>query len=130
MCPRTWTCIDSYHTCHCTICSWKKQNIAIPHIHHMGFSRVTTICNWKKQNLAISHIHYVGLSTVTTIEGLYITDLCESKIAVKPDVKEEVQPLKTERHFKVSVTLNYETSQTVSLVQGHSIDILEMSARN
>lgn len=28
---------------------------------------------------AIPHVHYVGLSRVTTIEGLYITDLCESK---------------------------------------------------
>ena len=98
--------MDSYQTCHCTICSWKKQN------------------------RAISHIHYVGLSTVTTIEGLYLTDLRESKVAVKPDVKEEMQPLQTQQHFKVSVSLIYGTSQTVSLVQGHSIGILEMSARN
>ena len=33
----------------------------------------------------IPHIHYVGLSRVTAIEGLYISDLCESKIAVNPD---------------------------------------------
>ena len=33
---------------------------------------------------AIPHIHYVGLCRVTTIEGLYITDLCEEKIAVNP----------------------------------------------
>ena len=39
----------------------------------------------------IPHIHYVGLSRVTTIEGLYITDLCESKIAVHPDVKKEME---------------------------------------
>ena len=122
--------MDSYQTCHCTICSWMKQNTAIPHIHYIGCSRVTTICSWTKQNGAISYIHYVGLSTVTTIEGLYLTDLCESKVAVKPDVKEEMQPLQTERHFKVSVTLIYETSQTVSLVQGHPTDILEISARN
>jgi len=94
--------MESYQTCHCTICSWKEQNRAISHIHNIGINRVTTICNWKKQSRAISHIHYVGLSTVITIEGLYITDLCESKIAIKPDVKEEVQPLQTERHFKVS----------------------------
>lgn len=34
----------------------------------------------------IPHIHYVGLSRVTTIEGLHITNLCESKIAVNADV--------------------------------------------
>lgn len=34
----------------------------------------------------IPHIHYyMGLSRVTAIEGLYISDLCESKIAVNPD---------------------------------------------
>ena len=27
----------------------------------------------------------MGLSRVTAIEGLYISDLCESKIAVNPD---------------------------------------------
>ena len=35
---------------------------------------------------AIPHIHYVGLSRVTTLEGLYITDLCENKIAVSTEV--------------------------------------------
>ncbi|CAB4033060.1 ATP-dependent DNA helicase PIF1 [Paramuricea clavata] len=33
---------------------------------------------------SIPHVHYVGLSRVTAIEGLFITDLCEDKIAVKP----------------------------------------------
>ena len=33
----------------------------------------------------IPHIHYVGLNRVTAIEGLYISDLCESKIDVNPD---------------------------------------------
>ena len=44
----------------------------------------------------IPHIHYVGLSRVITIGGLNITDLCESKIAVNPDVKAEMQRLRTE----------------------------------
>ena len=35
----------------------------------------------------IPHIHYVGLSRVTTIEGLYISNLCKSKIAVNSQVK-------------------------------------------
>ena len=38
---------------------------------------------------AIPHIYYVALSTVTTIEGLYITDPCENKIAVDPKCKKK-----------------------------------------
>ena len=44
---------------------------------------------------AIPHIHYVGLSRVTTIDGLYITDLCENKIAVSSDVEAEMKCLRT-----------------------------------
>ena len=36
---------------------------------------------------AIPHIHYVGLSRVTTLEGLYVTDLTGNKITVSSDVK-------------------------------------------
>jgi hypothetical protein len=43
---------------------------------------------------ALPHIHYVGLSRVTTIEGLYITDLCEEKIAISPHVVAEMQVLR------------------------------------
>ena len=39
---------------------------------------------------AIPHIHYVGLSRVTTIYDLFITDLCEDKIAVSNDVQTEM----------------------------------------
>ncbi len=60
---------------------------------------------------AIPHIHYVGLSRVTTIEGLYITDLCEEKIAVNPDVVAEMELLRTERALKLSVTPIYKTDQ-------------------
>ncbi len=55
---------------------------------------------------AIPHIHYVDLSRVTTIEGLYITDLCEEKIAVNPDVIAEMELLRTERAMKLSITLS------------------------
>ena len=49
---------------------------------------------------AIPHVHYVGLSRVTTINGLFITDLCEDKIAVSNDVQTEMQRLSTEgQHF-------------------------------
>ena len=40
---------------------------------------------------AIPRIHYVGLSRVTTLEGLYVTDLTENKITVSSDVKAEMQ---------------------------------------
>ena len=45
---------------------------------------------------AIPHIHYVALSRVTAIEGLYVTDLCESKISVDPKVVKEMQLLRNE----------------------------------
>ena len=45
---------------------------------------------------AIPHIHYVGLSRVTTINGLFITDPCEDKIAVSNDIQTEMQRLRTE----------------------------------
>lgn len=60
----------------------------------------------------IPHIHYVGLSRVTTIEELYITDLCESKIAVNSDVKAEMQSLWKEKQLKLSVTPLYQKDKT------------------
>ena len=60
---------------------------------------------------AIPHIHYVGLSRVTTIEGLFITDLCEEKIAVNPHVAAEMEFLRNERALKLSVTPIYKTDQ-------------------
>ena len=60
---------------------------------------------------AIPHIHYVGLSRVTTIEGLYITDLCEEKIAVNLHVAKEMELLRSERKLELSVTPIYKTNQ-------------------
>lgn len=60
----------------------------------------------------IPHIHYVGLSRITTIEGLYITDLCKSKIAVNSDVKAEMQSLRKEKQLKLSVTPIYQKDKT------------------
>ena len=51
----------------------------------------------------IPHIHYVGLSRVTTIEGLHITDLCESKIAVNTDVNREMERLRTSAKLKLCI---------------------------
>ena len=42
---------------------------------------------------AIPHIHYVGLGRVATLEGLFITNLLEERIAVSNEVKCEMQPL-------------------------------------
>lgn len=60
---------------------------------------------------AISHIHYVGLSRVTTIDGLFITDLCENKIAVSCDVQTEMDRLRGEGELSLSVTPVYNVSQ-------------------
>ena len=56
---------------------------------------------------AIPHIHYVGLSRVTTIEGLFITNLCEGKITVSADVQTEMKRLRTDGRLKLSVSPLY-----------------------
>ena len=61
----------------------------------------------------IPHIHYVGLSRVTSIEGLYITDLCENKIAVHPDVKKEMERLRTTARLKLCISPLYEITGSV-----------------
>jgi hypothetical protein len=58
-------------------------------------------------NRAIPHIHYVALSRVTTIEGLYITDLCEDKISVDQRVVKEMEMLRTENSLKLCFTPLY-----------------------
>ena len=56
----------------------------------------------------IPHIHYVGLSRVTTIEVLYVTHLSESKIAVHPDVKKEMERLRTSAKLKLCISPLYQ----------------------
>ena len=60
----------------------------------------------------IPHIHYVALSRVTTIEGLYITDLCESKINVDPKVVQEMQLLRNEYKLDLCFTPLYMLANT------------------
>ena len=60
---------------------------------------------------AIPHIHYVGLSRVTTIEGLYINNLCENKIAFSEAVKTEMHCLRTEGQLSLSITPIYKAPQ-------------------
>ena len=52
---------------------------------------------------AIPHIHYVGLSRVTTLEALLITNLSEQKIAVSNEVKCEMQRLRGQGHLKLCI---------------------------
>ena len=51
------------------------------------------------------------MSRVTAIEGLFITDLCENKIAVNPHVAAEMEHLRNEHVLKLSVTPIYKTDQ-------------------
>ena len=61
---------------------------------------------------AISHIHYVGLSRVTTIEGLYITDLCEHKMAVSEEVQKEMERLRSSDYqLPLSITPLYKQDE-------------------
>ena len=53
---------------------------------------------------SIPRIHYVALSRVTTIEGLNITDLCESKISVDLKVVKEMQLLRNEYKLDLCFT--------------------------
>ncbi|XP_068731129.1 uncharacterized protein [Montipora capricornis] len=71
----------------------------------------------------IPHIHYVGLSRVTIIEGLYITDLCKSKIAVHPDVKKEMERLRTSAKLKLCISPLYE-------IKGSILKLCYLNARS
>ncbi|PFX15510.1 ATP-dependent DNA helicase PIF1 [Stylophora pistillata] len=62
---------------------------------------------------AIPHIHYVGLSRVTTIEGLHIIDLCEDKIAVNTDVQKEMERLRTEAKLHLCINPVYNADQVL-----------------
>ena len=52
---------------------------------------------------AIPHIHYVALSRVTTIEGVRIKDLNEQKICVSGKVKDEMNRLRTVAYLQPSL---------------------------
>lgn len=67
-----------------------------------GDTETKLVVNFETRR-AIPHIHYVGLSRVTTIDGLYVTDLCENKIAVSDDIQTEMHRLRTEGQLSLSV---------------------------
>lgn len=52
---------------------------------------------------AIPHVHYVALSRVTTIEGLHIKNLNEQKITVSNKVKNEMNRLRTVAYLQPSL---------------------------
>ena len=64
------------------------------------------------------------------MDGLYITDLCENKIAVSGDVQTEMQHLRTEGQLSLSINPIYKVSQIsfkVSFLNARSLhNILKM----
>lgn len=55
-----------------------------------GGTETRVVVNFSTRK-TVPHMHYVGLTRVTDIKGLYISDLCESKIAFNPDVKKQME---------------------------------------
>ena len=81
-------------------------------INHDGsFRFLKTGCNFNTRR-AIPHIHYVALSRVTAIQGLHITDLCESKISVDLKVVKEMQLLRNEHKLDLCFTPLYMLEHT------------------
>ena len=82
---------------------------------------------------AIPHTHYVALSRVTTIDGLYLTDLCEKKIAVDPKVIAEMEQLRNERKLELCFTPLYnfdESHLTVCFLNARSLHKHTEDVRN
>jgi len=71
-----------------------------------GDTEARLVVNFETRR-AIPHIHYVGLSQVTTLEGLHITDLCEGKIKVSQDVEKEMERLRTEGKLDICISPIY-----------------------
>ena len=61
----------------------------------------------------IPHVHYVALSRVTTFEGLYITDLCEDKIAIHATVTKEMERLRTTAKLKLCISPLYDITGSI-----------------
>ena len=72
-----------------------------------GDTQSQIVVNLNTNSRAIPHIHYVALSRVTTIEGLHITDLRENKISVDQRVVQEMELLRTESRLKLCFTPLY-----------------------
>ena len=74
-------------------------------IHRSQGDTETNVVASFRARQAIPNILYVSLSRVTTIEGLYITKLCEDKISVSTDVKNEMERLRTKGSLQLTTSL-------------------------
>ena len=73
-------------------------------IHRSQGDTETNVVASFRARQAIPNILYVSLSRVTTIEGLYITKLCEDKISVSTDVKNEMERLRTQGSLQLTTS--------------------------
>ena len=107
----TWFAVGRNHTAQVVRKQFPLRHAAAKTIHRsQGDTEQNIVVNFNTRR-SIPHIHYVGLSRVTAIEGLFITDLCEDKIAVNPHVAAEMEHLRNEHVLKLSVTPIYKTDQ-------------------
>ena len=96
-------------------------------IHRSQGDTETKIVVYFEARRAIPHIHYVGLSRVTTIDGLYVTDLCENKIAVSDDLRTEMHRLGTEGQLTSAVNPLYNVPEiSFILMKGLCISTSKM----
>lgn len=61
----------------------------------------------------IPRVHYVALSRVTSFEGLYITDLCEDKIAIHATVEKEMERLRTTSKLKLCISPLHDITSSI-----------------
>lgn len=105
---------------------WKQfplRPAAAKTIHRsQGDTETKIVVNFETKR-AIPHIHDLGLSRVTTVDGLYVTDLCENKIAVSNDVRTEMNWLRTEGQLTLVVNPLYNVPET-------SLKICYLNARS
>lgn len=74
-------------------------------LRSQGDTETKIVVNLNTRRTNIPHIHYVhGTEWVTTFEGLFITDLCEDKIAVHLNVKIEMKRLRTIAKLKLCIS--------------------------
>lgn len=76
-----------------------------------GDTETRVVVNFGTRRRAIPHMHYVGLSRVTTIEGLYITELSEDKITVSSEVEKHMKYIRTEGKLELRISPVYNADE-------------------